>query len=145
MGLAWRNRGYPREPLMVKRVAIVTTLVAAAGSPPTSATADSASGSSSASYQSLSSGMLVGFYDDEQVYGRTDWAFRQLKSLRAGIVRIRVDWPTVAKRRPSAPANPADRAYNWTAVDSVVSQAAKNRVRVLATISGTRAGPAPQE
>ena len=47
--------------------------------------------------------MLVGFYDDESVYGRTDWAFRQLKSLRAGVVRITIDW---AQRRQA----PSDRA-----------------------------------
>ena len=81
--------------------------------------------------------MLVGFYDDQQVYGRTDWAFRQLRSLRAGIVRITIDWASVAKRRPKAPADPADRAYNWTAVDHVISQAALNKVRVLAAIYGT--------
>jgi len=81
--------------------------------------------------------MLIGFYDDQSVYGRTDLAFRRLKTLRAGIVRITIEWSTVAKRRPKAPANPADPAYNWTAVDHVVSQAAKNRVRVLAAIYGT--------
>jgi hypothetical protein len=81
--------------------------------------------------------MLVGFYDDEQVYGRTDWSFKQLRSLRAGIVRIKVEWASIARRRPAAPANPADPAYNWTAVDRIVSQAALNKVRVLATIYGT--------
>jgi hypothetical protein len=82
-------------------------------------------------------GMLVGFYDDEQVYGRTDWAFDQLTSLRAGIVRITINWATVAGRRPAAPADPSDPAYNWTAVDRVVSQAALKRIRVLAAIYGT--------
>jgi polysaccharide biosynthesis protein PslG len=88
--------------------------------------------------------MIVGFYDDEQVYGRTDWAFRQLRSLRAGIVRFTIDWSTVAKRRPKAPADPSDPAYNWTAVDNVVAHAAENRIRPLATIFGTPrwAGPA---
>jgi hypothetical protein len=102
-----------------------------------SATAGPASGSSSPTYRTLGSRMLVGFYDDAQVYGRPAWAFRQLRSLRAGIVRITIDWPSVARRRPVSPANPADRAYNWTAVDEVVSQAAKNKVRVLAAIYGT--------
>jgi hypothetical protein len=81
--------------------------------------------------------MIAGFYDDEQVYGRPDWAFRQLRSLRAGIVRITINWANVASRRPAKPADPADRAYNWTAVDNVVSQSATNRIRVLATIYGT--------
>jgi Glycosyl hydrolase catalytic core len=121
---------------MLKRAAVVIAALSAAAGVAivTSGPADSAPGSSSAAQRS---GILVGFYDDEQVYGRTDWAFRQLKTLRAGIVRITINWPTVAKRRPKAPANPADRAYNWTAVDSVVSHAARNRVRVLATIVGT--------
>jgi hypothetical protein len=124
---------------MTKPIALIfVALVVAAGvAVATSTTAESAPNSSSATYRTLGSGMLVGFHDDAQVYGRTDWAFRQLRSLRAGIVRITIDWGTVAKRRPAAPANPADRAYDWTAVDRVVSQAALNRVRVLATIYGT--------
>jgi Glycosyl hydrolase catalytic core len=124
----------------MKRIAVtMVALVAAAGiAVATSATADSAPPtSSSATYRTLGSGMLVGFYDDEQIYGRSTWAFRQLRSLRAGIVRIKIDWSSVARRRPKAPANPADRAYNWTAVDHVVSQAALNKVRVLANIYGT--------
>jgi Glycosyl hydrolase catalytic core len=116
---------------------ILVSLVAAAGiAVASSATADSAN-ASPASYQKLRSGMIVGFYDDAQVYGRMDWAFRQLRSLRAGIVRVTINWANVAKRRPVSPANPADRAYNWAAVDEVVSTASKNRVRVLATIFGT--------
>jgi Glycosyl hydrolase catalytic core len=124
---------------MSKRIAIVlVSLIAAAGvAVATSASAETSPSSSSASYRTLQSGMLVGFYDDASVYGRTDWAFRQLRTLRAGVVRITIDWSQVAKRRPTAPANPADRAYNWTAVDQVVSKAAQNRVRVLASIYGT--------
>jgi hypothetical protein len=124
---------------MSNRVAlIVATLLAAAGvAVATSTSAASSPSTSSASYRTLGSGMLVGFYDDAQVYGRTAWAFRQLRSLRAGIIRITIDWATVARRRPANAANPADRAYNWAAVDAVVSQAAANKVRVLATIYGT--------
>ena len=124
---------------MSNRVAlIVATLLAAAGvAVATSTSAASSPSTSSASYRTLGSGMLVGFYDDAQVYGRTAWAFRQLRSLRAGIIRITIDWATVARRRPANPANPADRAYNWAAVDAVVSQASANKVRVLATIYGT--------
>jgi hypothetical protein len=122
---------------------ICASLLAATGvAIATSAPAEPAS--SAAKYQTLRSGMLVGFYDDEQLYGRTDWAFKQLKSLRAGIVRVTIDWPSVAKRRPKAPADPADPAYNWAAVDHVVTKASLNKVRILATIFGTPrwAGPA---
>jgi hypothetical protein len=121
---------------MVQRIAFILASVLAAAAVAV-ATSDSADSASAAKYQTLRSGMLAGFYDDEQVYGRTDWAFRQLRSLRAGIVRITVNWPNIANRRPAAPADPADPAYNWTAVDRVVSEAAKNKVRVLAAIYGT--------
>jgi len=139
MEFAREKRGYPAGRSVIGRIALilVSLLAAAAVAVATSTAADSAPSSSSATYRTLGSGMLVGFYDDEQVYGRTDWAFRQLRSLRAGIVRITIEWAKVAKRRPSAPADPADPAYNWTAVDNVMSQAALNKVRVLATIYGT--------
>ena len=130
----------------MKRIAIaLIALVSVAGvAAASSATAESAPASNTATYRTLGSGMIVGFYDDEQVYGRTVWAFRQLRTLRAGIVRITIPWSTVAKRRPKRAADPADKAYNWTAVDNVVKQAAENKVRVLATIFGTPrwAGPA---
>ena len=123
----------------MKRIAIaLIALVAAAGVAAAASTkAESAPASSAVTYRTLGSGMIVGFYDDEQVYGRTVWAFRQLRSLRAGIVRISIPWSTVANRRPKRAADPADKAYNWTAVDNVVNQAAQNKVRVLATIFGT--------
>jgi Glycosyl hydrolase catalytic core len=122
-----------------KRVALFLVLVLAAAAVAVSAS----SSAQSASKRTAASGMLVGFYDDESVFGRTDWAFRQLKSLRAGVVRITIDWSSVARRRPAAPADPADPAYNWTAVDNVVTEAQTNRIAVLAAIFGTPrwAGP----
>jgi hypothetical protein len=81
--------------------------------------------------------MLVGFYDDAQVYGNTTWAFTQLRALRAGIVRVTLEWSAVARRRPVAPADPSDPAYNWTAVDRVVDEAKTRNVRVLFAIYGT--------
>jgi Glycosyl hydrolase catalytic core len=121
---------------MLRSAAIVlAVLTAAAGvAIATSPPADSASSSSSAAQRSR---ILVGFYDDEQIYGRTVWAFRQLRTLRAGIIRVTVNWAGVARRRPVSPANPADRAYDWAAVDEIVVQARRNKVRVLLTIFGT--------
>jgi hypothetical protein len=116
-----------------KRVALFLVLVLAAA-----AVAVSASTSAeSASERTSASRMLVGFYDDESIYGRTDWAFRQLRSLRAGVIRITIDWASIARRRPVAPADPADPAYNWTAVDNVVTRARDNRIAVVAAIFGT--------
>ncbi len=124
---------------MFRRVALILFLLLAAAGVAVSAS-DSAS---SAPERQTASPIMVGFYDDEQVFGRTAWAFTQLKSLRAGVVRITIDWSSVARRRPAAPSDPADAAYNWTAVDTVVAEAAKNKIRVLAAIYGTPrwAGP----
>jgi Glycosyl hydrolase catalytic core len=116
-----------------KRVTLFLVLSLAAAGVAVSAS----STANSASKQTTASRMLVGFYDDEQIYGRTDWAFNQLKSLRAGVVRITLDWASVARRRPGAPADPASRAYNWTAVDNVVTKAAKQKMRVMIAIYGT--------
>jgi hypothetical protein len=119
---------------MLKRIVPIVVALAAAGAV---AIATSSNAGSAPNATKARGGMLVGFYDDQSVYGRTDWAFRRLRSLRAGIVRVTIEWSTVAKRRPTSPGNPSDRAYNWTAVDRVVSQAAQNKVRVLASIFGT--------
>jgi hypothetical protein len=125
---------------VLKRVALflVLSLAAAGVAVLASSTAEPASKQTTAGR-----GMIVGFYDDEQIFGRTDWAFTQLKSLRAGIVRITIDWANVAKRRPADAADPADPAYQWNAIDNVVAKAAQNKMRVLAAIYGTPrwAGP----
>jgi Glycosyl hydrolase catalytic core len=116
-----------------KRVALFLVLVLAAAAVAVSASTNA----EPASKKSSASRMLVGFYDDESIFGRTDWAFTQLKSLRAGVIRITIDWANVARRRPVAPADPADPAYNWTAVDNVVTKAKENRIAVIAAIYGT--------
>jgi hypothetical protein len=116
-----------------KRLALFTILVVAAAGVAVAASTNA----NSAQERSTASAPLVGFYDDESVYGRTDWAFTQLKSLRAGIVRVTLDWANVARRRPVAPADPTDPAYHWEGVDQVVKAASKNKIRVLLAIYGT--------
>jgi hypothetical protein len=116
-----------------KRIALVFVLSLAAAGVAVSAS----STAPTAPQQSAASRMMIGFYDDEQLFGRTDWAFTQLKSLRAGIVRITIDWSSVAKRRPADAADPSDPAYQWGAIDTVVSKAAANKMRVVAAIYGT--------
>jgi hypothetical protein len=118
---------------MVKRLIPIFVALTAAAAAAVAVTAPA----SSAPTATARSGMLIGFYDDESVFGRTPWAFNQLKSLRAGIVRITIDWSAVAKRRPAHAGDPADKAYNWTAVDRVISEAGQKKIRVLATIYGT--------
>jgi hypothetical protein len=116
-----------------KRVALFLVLLLAAAGVAIAASTNA----DSARERVTASAPLVGFYDDEQVFGRTDWAFSQLKLLKAGIVRITLDWSNVAKKRPVAPADPTDEAYHWDAVDQVVKQADKNKIRVLIAVYGT--------
>jgi hypothetical protein len=116
-----------------RRLALFLALSLAAGAVAASASRDA----DSAAKRSSAARMIVGFYDDAQVYGNTTWAFTQLRALRAGMVRTTLDWGAVAKRRPTKPADPADAAYNWTAVDRVVAEAAKKNIRVMLAIYGT--------
>ena len=125
---------------MFRRFALLLALSLVAAVAAGSATRDA----DSASKRESQARMLFGFYDDAQVYGNTTWAFTQLRALRAGIVRTTLDWGSVARRRPLKPADPADPAYNWTAVDRVVDEADRKGIRVLLAIYGTPrwAGPA---
>jgi hypothetical protein len=116
-----------------RRLALILALSLAAGAVAASASRDA----DSAAKRSSAPRMLVGFYDDEQVYGNTTWAFTQLRALRAGIVRATLDWGSVARRRPVKPADPADPAYNWTAVDRMIDEADKRNIRVMLAIYGT--------
>jgi Glycosyl hydrolase catalytic core len=125
---------------VLRRVALVLTLSITAAAVAASASRDA----DSAPKRASAPRMLVGFFDDAQVYGNTTWAFNQLRSLRAGVLRTTLDWADVARRRPVRAADPADAAYNWTAVDRVVDEADKKGIRVLLAIYGTPrwAGPA---
>ena len=118
---------------MFRRTALILALSLVAGVVAASATHDA----DSAAKRLSASRMLFGFYDDAQVIGNPTYAFTQLRTLRAGIVRTTLDWSAVAKRRPARPANPADPAYDWSAVDRVVDEAEKKNIRVLLAIYGT--------
>jgi Cellulase (glycosyl hydrolase family 5) len=116
-----------------RRLALILALSLVAAAVAASASRDA----DSAAKRSTAGPMLVGFYDDAQVYGNTTWAFTQLRALRAGIVRATLDWSQVARRRPVRPTDPADPAYNWTAVDRVVDEADRRNIRVMLAIYGT--------
>ena len=118
---------------MFRRLALILALSLAAAAVAASASRDA----DSAAKRSSAPRMLVGFYDDAQVYGNTTWAFTQLRALRAGIVRATLDWGAVARRRPVKPADPADPAYNWTVVDRMIDEADKRNIRVMLAIYGT--------
>jgi hypothetical protein len=84
-------------------------------------------------------GMQLGIFDDAQTLGDPATTFATLKKLHVQVVRITLDWRTVAPRRPTSPADPLDPAYNWTAYDTAVQTAARYGIKPLLTIWGTPA------
>jgi Glycosyl hydrolase catalytic core len=79
--------------------------------------------------------MLVGLQDDAMVLrGNPVFTFGTLKQLRVQIVRINLNWPDVAKRRPAHAQDPADPAYDWDLYDRAIRYASQNNIKVLLTI-----------
>jgi len=79
--------------------------------------------------------MLVGLQDDAMVLrGNPVFTFGMLRQLRVQIVRINLNWPDVAKRRPAHAQDPADPAYDWDLYDRAIRYAAQNNMQVLLTI-----------
>ncbi|HWH05820.1 MAG TPA: DUF5722 domain-containing protein [Gaiellaceae bacterium] len=82
-----------------------------------------------------------GIFDDAQIhYGDPDEVFPVLKQLNTKLLRINLEWGGangVAKRRPSNPANPNDRAYDWHVYDRTVRYADAHGMRVVFAVIGT--------
>jgi hypothetical protein len=82
-------------------------------------------------------GMLVGLYDPVQPVVAPDTTFPTLVNLRVQIIRLDLNWNSIATRRPTNATDPNDPAYDWDGYDSTVLNAAKNKIQVLFTIYGT--------
>ena len=82
-----------------------------------------------------------GIFDDAQIhYGNPDTVFPVLRTLKTQLIRINLVWGGaggVAKRRPANGANPADRAYDWSAYDRTVNYASQYGIKVVFSIIGT--------
>ena len=82
-----------------------------------------------------------GIFDDAQIlYGDPDKVFPTLKTLKTQLIRVNLVWGGVngvAKRRPANPANPNDRAYDWSVYDRTVNYAAQYGIKVVFSIIGT--------
>jgi hypothetical protein len=104
-------------------IAIVLSILAASAKPEPAA---------------ASPGMLVGMYDPSQSFLAPDRSFADFKNLRVQVLRMDLLWgQVVATTRPARPTDPDDPAYDWSAYDSFVQRAAKNKIQVLLTIYGT--------
>jgi hypothetical protein len=90
--------------------------------------------------QTTARAFSVGIYDDGMTLGNPDKGFPILHNLRAQVVRITLWWGGpigVAKTQPKNATNPADPAYDWSAYDRAVQDAAKYNIKVLFSIVGT--------
>src|SRR4051794_20352723 len=71
-------------------------------------------------------GLHIGFFDSlfssANATDRGTW-LETARAAGSDIVRIDLPWRNTAVRRPRAPRNPADPAYNWAATDGAVRDA----------------------
>jgi hypothetical protein len=82
-------------------------------------------------------GMLIGIFDPNRPFDSPDQTFPMLVNLRAQIIRVNLDWFSVAKKRPLHPTDPLDPAYDWSRYDAMLLNAKKSKIQVLFTIYGT--------
>src|SRR5207247_1416553 len=85
--------------------------------------------------------LQLGLFDDTQIlYGNPDKVFPMLQSLQTQVIRTDLWWggPTgVARRKPTNPTNPNDRAYDWSTYDRTVEFASTYGMKVVFSILGT--------
>ena len=84
-------------------------------------------------------GLDLGFADP--ILGVADPGVRELWQSRAAsaganTIRISLPWNAVAAREPTAPRDPADPAYDFRSADAAIADAARQRFRILLTLSG---------
>lgn len=63
----------------------------------------------------------------------------ELTRLGVDVVRYTVRWDLVARSKPASPRDPADRAYRWSATDSVLRALRRHGIAPVVTLFGTPA------
>ena len=95
----------------------------------------------SAPAKKQSRALMLGLYDDAELYGHPSRGFAAVKQLRVPIVRATLRWGggslAVAKRRPNDATDPDDPAYDWGPFDELLKRADAANAKVLAAIVGT--------
>jgi hypothetical protein len=93
-----------------------------------------------ASSMQASRGVRYGIQDDawlESGPGTLDHRLVTLKRLGVPLVRFTLRWDQVARRRPTRPASPRDRAYDWRRPDRVLRGLRRHRLTPVLTLVGT--------
>jgi hypothetical protein len=89
---------------------------------------------SGASARGLKTGLQDSLFGSTSTSTRDKWVGEAVKA-GAGVIRVNVGWATVVgSRRPIAPTNPADPAYDFGSVDTVVRAARSHGLDVLLTV-----------
>jgi Glycosyl hydrolase catalytic core len=115
--------------LRILRIALVCAVVSAVA----------AVGAAAALAAPVPRPLLLGFQDEQSFL----WSADRLENLdraasaHASVVRVTANWREIAKKKPAAPASPADPAYHFEGLDDLVWQSQLRGMRVLLTISGT--------
>jgi LemA protein len=81
-----------------------------------------------------SAGLEIGIQDDAFLSSAEPNAWPLARELRPDVIRYNVDWASVARTRPERPVLPGDPAYDWSAPDKIVRNAAAQGARVLLTL-----------
>ncbi len=67
--------------------------------------------------------------------------YDNVNALKMGVIRTQINWANIASKKPKAPEDPNDKAYNWTSLDKLVKDAsawqATSRGTVIYDLWGT--------
>ena len=81
--------------------------------------------------------VLIGLLDDANTLGDPAGTFPVLVDLHVQVVRMTLNWRSVAPMQPVNARDPLDPSYSWGRVDAAVQAADLAGIKVLLTIFGT--------
>ncbi len=82
--------------------------------------------------------LSVGFFDDPSFrwVASPEPNFATAQRAHASVIHVLADWSQIATRKPAAPLNGDDPAYDLTDLDAVVRTAPRYNLQILMTITG---------
>jgi hypothetical protein len=89
--------------------------------------------------QTLQLGLQDVAFDGNATPQQVAHGYQVLGAVHGSLVRINAFWYSIAPTAPNSGADPADPAYNWSALDTAVRNAAQHQATALVTLSGAPA------
>jgi hypothetical protein len=93
-----------------------------------------------APHASAAPGVKFGLTDDAWLMngsGTLDQRLAKLDVLGVRVVRFTLRWDQIARTQPTAPTDPADAAYDWSAADPVLDGLNQHGIEVVLQLVGT--------